>query len=176
MSHNDEYADRVIELTGVGGGAYWTLDWQKIENSLGHALPSDYKRLCEELPPGLFNEFLFLLHPIGSEGESLLGRDARLIETVEGFIENEEECPGRRGHIFPCLITDNGDVGYWIADSEDPDEWTVAINESRGPDWQSTGLSLSAFLYQFLTGEYEVGMFPESVQNGEPVFSSSFDY
>lgn len=174
MPSGSEFVDRVVDLAWGSGKAHWSLDWSKIETSLGYSLPSDYKRLCDELPPGSFNDFLFLLHPIGCVGASLLGRAARLIEIVEMLMEDEEECPGEPGRIFPCLVTDNGDVGYWIADSDDPDGWTIAINKNRSPVWESTGLPLSVFLYQFIIGESDV--FPESFQEGRPAFASDLDY
>ncbi|MER6012892.1 hypothetical protein [Streptomyces bluensis] len=174
MSQQSEFVERVVRLAEVHAEAHWELDWSRVEASLGHALPFDYKRLCEELPPGKFCDFFWILHPVGSKGASMLGRSSELIEAVEEFIEDEDECPGESGRIFPCFVTDNGDVGYWIADTDNPDDWTVAINEGRGPEWEPTELSLSAFLYQLLTGGYVSGLFPESLRSREPRFSSNF--
>lgn len=174
MAPRSDFVSRIVELADPRSEIYWSLDWRRIESSLGHALPSDYKKMCEVLPPGKFNRFLWLLHPIGSKGASLLGRSPELIEVVEEFMEDEEECPGEPGRVYPCLVTDNGDVGYWIADSSKPDEWKIAINEGRGPEWDATEFSLSEFLYRFLTRDYLPGVFPASVQEGEPLFSSNF--
>ncbi|WP_405800387.1 hypothetical protein [Streptomyces sp. NBC_01506] len=62
--------------------SFWNVDWNAIEAELGHHLPTDYKRLCEHLPPGRFRDFLWLQHPLGTRGGNLLGREAELVATV----------------------------------------------------------------------------------------------
>ncbi|MEU6714130.1 hypothetical protein ABZ897_21905 [Nonomuraea sp. NPDC046802] len=146
--------------------SFWTLDWNAIEAELGHRLPADYKRLCDHLPPGRFREFLWLQHPLGGLGASLLGREAELIATVHAMAdgtvwEHEHEHlddAALPGLLYPCLITDNGDTGYWLAATDDPDAWTIMLHKGRDPEFTDFGVTLSEFLHDFLTESYPFGV------------------
>ncbi|MGW3405320.1 hypothetical protein ACWGRF_31580 [Streptomyces zhihengii] len=173
MTRND-VVTHIADLIELHDPPHWELDWPDIERKLGHALPSDYKELCARIPPGRYHDHFWILHPIGSKGASLVARNDELIAIAEEFmLDEDDECPTESGRVFPCLVTDNGDVGYWIADSDEPEEWKVAVNVARGPEWESTGLSLTGFIFELLSGEYESGIFPPSLRERQPIFRSS---
>lgn len=69
------------------------IDWPAVEESLGHALPSDYKQLCQLLGPGKFKDFLWLLHPNKSEGPDLVSveKSTRMREIVDMLVEEERK-------------------------------------------------------------------------------------
>ncbi|MFI6694528.1 hypothetical protein ACIBLA_22745 [Streptomyces sp. NPDC050433] len=166
---------------GLPRPSFWNIDWSAIEAELGHRLPTDYKRLCDHLPPGRFRDFLWLQHPLGALGGSLLGREAELIATVREVADitvwehghehlDDAALPGM---LYPCLITDNGDTGYWLAARDDPDSWTIMLNKGRDPEFSDHGTTLSEFLYDFLTEGYPFGVtLPDDLDL--PLFTSDF--
>lgn len=49
-----------------------------------------------------------------------------------------EEVPYRLEQTYEILafaVTDNGDQCYWHRTSDNPDQWNLLVNESRGPEW-----------------------------------------
>jgi hypothetical protein len=114
--------------------------WAKAEAALGVTFPEDYKRLSEEWGAGTFDHFLWVFEP----GHP--NRYADLLSQFEGPLEalrqvgyELDELPAMPevmpGGLLLWGVTDNGDAAYWHIGSADPASWTVAINESRGPDW-----------------------------------------
>ncbi|MEO3867385.1 hypothetical protein ABGB18_00990 [Nonomuraea sp. B12E4] len=158
---------------------FWNIDWNAIEAELGHHLPTDYKRLCDHLPPGRFRDYLWLQHPLGSWARNLLGREATLIATMRAGAgitvwEHEHEHlddAALPDLLYPCLMTDNGDTGYWLAATDDPDGWTIMLNKGGGLEFTDHGTTLSEFLHDFLTEGYPYG---DSWSDG-PLFTSDFD-
>ncbi|MEN3616023.1 hypothetical protein AAH979_41935 [Plantactinospora sp. ZYX-F-223] len=179
---DDDHVQRIVDLAGWHGPRAPRLDWPAIEAALGHPLPSDYKRLCERLPPGGFGEFLNLLHPasVGDFGNLITGErslkqpggivdmlveqeriyteeaNARRLTTVEPAAEDGEKWRPLfgPGQLHPCFWTDNGGYGFWIAAKSDPEEWTIGVNLRSGNDVEPYELSLSSFLHEMLTDEY----------------------
>lgn len=146
---------------------------------MGHRLPADYKRLCDLLPPGRFRGFLWLQHPLGAFGGSLLGREAELIASVrevaditvwEHGYEHLDDA-ALPGILYPCLVTDNGDTGYWLAATDDPDSWTIMLNKGRDLEFTDHGSTLAEFLYEFLTEGYPFG---SVLLEDPPLFTSDF--
>jgi hypothetical protein len=68
--------------------------------------------------------------------------------------------PEREG-LLPVGLTDNGDVLYWLMRGE-PDQWSVVLNESRGPKYETFAGSLSSFLTESLTGRVKFKIFPDN--------------
>ncbi|MEO3867975.1 hypothetical protein ABGB18_04005 [Nonomuraea sp. B12E4] len=173
-----DLTDEVLALLAphVPRRPFWALDWAVIETEVGHRLPTDYKRLCDHLPPGRFRDFLWLRHPLGSHGGGLLGEEAELIDTVRELagVSEWENIPGDLdaatipGLLYPCLLTDNGDTGYWLAAGDDPDAWTIVLHVGKEL-FSGQGTGLSELLHDFLTDEEFFG----SVLSGdEPLFTS----
>ncbi|MGW1680363.1 hypothetical protein [Saccharopolyspora sp. NPDC002376] len=83
----DDHVQRIVDLAGWQGPCTWRLDWLAIETALGHALPSDYKRLCERLPPGRFGGFLNLLHPASVSDDGNLLVEERFLKEPDGLVD-----------------------------------------------------------------------------------------
>ncbi|MFD3325922.1 hypothetical protein [Streptomyces sp. NPDC058701] len=48
-------------------------------------------------------------------------------------------------------MTENGDCLHWLArPGAEPDEWTVALKEGRGREWESHAQSCTGFLRSIL--------------------------
>lgn len=61
--------------------------------------------------------------------------------------------------MLPWGITDNGDILYWLTKGDNPDAWTIAINESRGPLWEEFDMDMSTLLAKMVSGEVESKVF-----------------
>jgi hypothetical protein len=177
MSVNDRSRE-IIEFSGGEVSPFWSIDWGVVEERLGHKLPADYKRVCDAVPPGKFTGFFWILHPLGSFGAHLLREESELRDTLRELVEvwDQDEVPDfvDPDILYPCLSTDNGDVAYWRAEVEEPEEWTVVINWSRSPDWWESGLSLTDLLYEHITHDPDDGPFSAALENETPEFSSEF--
>ena len=131
-------------------------------------LPSDYLALAAEWGPGAFDDFLWLLVP-GAENPNLdLDRQAEV--RLGALRELGEDTPYPLGELLPWAFTDNGDVLFWHTAGE-PDAWTVAVNESRGPEWHLFDGGAADFLVAFLSGRERVPVFPDDVPSEAPGFS-----
>ncbi|GAB2876540.1 hypothetical protein [Streptomyces mayteni] len=178
----DDHVQRIIDLAGWHSSQTWRLDWPAIEAALGHPLPSDYKRLCERLPPGGFGEFVNVLHPASVSDFGNLFDGERSLKEPGGFvdqlveqerIDTEEANAGRwtaadppaedgekwrplfgPGQLHPCFWTDNGGYGFWIAAENDPEKWTIGVNLRSGDEVEQYEHSLSSFLHEMLTDGY----------------------
>ncbi|MFW5417727.1 hypothetical protein J0910_14035 [Nocardiopsis sp. CNT-189] len=130
--------------------------------------------------PGTFSDFFSVPHPLGIGNANLLRADRFFRGVLAELIGiySDEDLPEYvdESRLFPCLLTDNGDVGYWVADTGDPDGWTVAVNAARSPDRRRTGRSLSALLHSHVTAEeIQDGPFGSVFEEGDRAeFSSDF--
>lgn len=76
------------------------------------------------------------------------------------------------GGLVPWGITANGDVCWWIRADRDPARWTVAVSESRGPDWSRFPGTMCAFLAAVIAGVWRCPIFPEDVPSRAPAFTA----
>ena len=65
-----------------------------------------------------------------------------------------EVVPYEIDRLLPWAITDNGDVLFWRVEGE-PVDWTVVINEGRGPEWHAFAGGALAWLVAWLAGRGE---------------------
>jgi len=153
-------------------------DWAGIERRLDHRLPLDYKRMVEVYGPGVFDGFIWVLQPSGTNENLDLRRqrDAQLAGLRELRASGEEVPFGLEvgnEELVPWAITDNGDVVYWVRSvPDDPDAWVVTVNEARGPQWITFDLSASEFLVAVLSGRVAVATFPDDFPSGSPAFEA----
>lgn len=129
------------------------------------ALPADYAELARAYGLGSFGGFLWLLIP-GAENPNLeLGRQAELRrQDLREVRDDGETLPYEPEELLPWAITDNGDTAYWRTGvSDDPDAWTVTVNEGRGPDWHDFDGTATAFLAAWLAGRERPSVFPDDV-------------
>ncbi len=156
-------------------------DWETVEAQLGTPLPEDYKQLVDLYGGGVFDEVVWLLEPgcpvedydllaITREREEILPRLWAIGEPKPTGLTED----GTR--LLPwAYVEDGGQYLYWLARPDQaPGEWTVKINEGRGPEWESHAVSCARFLLSFMTGEIRSGILPEPP--GEPhVFDANTD-
>lgn len=150
-----------------------SVDWDEVECRLGLSLPADYRRLIETYGEGCFDKFLWLLHPtsenanLNLECQTQVRRDALSALSEPGAPDPAE--------LVPWAFTDNGDVCYWQLPSASapPDEWRIAVNESRGPHWFEFSLPTVEWLRAVLPGEVRVPAFPEDFPSSPPTFRSA---
>jgi len=159
--------------------------------------PTDYIELVSLYGPGRFDGFIRVLLPSSSNPHidiaaqlttrlgalTQLSCDPKLPVSlpISGAMGSSTEKipykitwpdPG----IVPWAITENGDTVYWVASPLDsPDEWTVAVNEARGPDWQEFPMGASEFLYGVLSGTIAVRAFPADLPSAVPVFTAGLE-
>ncbi|WP_338605165.1 SMI1/KNR4 family protein [Saccharopolyspora sp. SCSIO 74807] len=153
-------------------------DWDQVEGELGLRLPSDYKGLVADYGAGSFDEFLLVLQPYeeNSNIDLLTQRSVRL-DALRSLSEQGESVPfdlePGNEELLPWGITDNGDVCYWMTEPDkDPDEWTVAVNEERGPHWEQFDGSVTEFLVAVFSRTLAVPIFPSDFPSEESEFEA----
>lgn len=65
------------------------------------------------------------------------------------------------GGLLPWGASDNGDTLYWLTRGH-PDQWTVAIGEGRGPEFEEHPLSACDFLAEWLSGRLKTRVIPSN--------------
>ncbi|MCA2217153.1 SMI1/KNR4 family protein [Jidongwangia harbinensis] len=148
-------------------------DWAAVEARLGTRLPGDYKWLIETYGSGSFDEFLGVFQP-GSriDGLRLEHQAERTAWALDYLRDGGEQVPFRNDELLPFGRTDNGDFCYWVRHpADDPDAWTVVVNEARGPEWSAfDGGGAVAFLSMVLSGGHRVSVFPDDFPGAHPAF------
>ncbi|KAF4407668.1 SMI1/KNR4 family protein [Streptomyces lycii] len=143
-------------------------DWEPVEQALGTPLPEDYKQLVDHFGGGVFDETFWLLEPgcsdpdydllaVTEEREEVLADLWKGAETKPRLLEPE----GTR--LIPwAYVEGSGAHLYWlIAPGRPPEDWTVMINEGRGPEWEHHPLPCARFLLDSMTGALASPMFQE---------------
>ncbi|MER6222308.1 SMI1/KNR4 family protein [Streptomyces sp900105755] len=132
--------------------------WDSVEERLGTGLPRDYKELVEAFGAGRFDAHIWLLEPqCPNQAYDLeFDNDGRM-DDLEDFWEMGEEKPAELDEAGSRLVswgsTPSGEVLYWLVrPHQDPDRWTVMVNESRGPRWEHFETDCTEFLSGILTG------------------------
>ncbi|MFD7258407.1 SMI1/KNR4 family protein [Streptomyces sp. NPDC059874] len=135
-------------------------DWADVQARLGHALPEDYKQLVEAYGGGVFDETVWLLEPdCAAEDYDLLTQTKECDELLAMFWKGGQAKPVQLetegARVVPwAYIEGSGHLLYWfVQPGQKPEEWTVALNEGRGPEWEWHDQSCAEFLVAVLTGE-----------------------
>lgn len=154
------------------------VDWTAIEQRLRLRLPADYKRLVEAYGLGSFDGFIWVLQPSETNQHLDLLRQRKVrLDALRARQADGEVSPfgidEDHEALAPWAITDNGDVCYWVMnESNKPEQWTVAVNEARGPRWEMFDGSASEFLVGVLSRSLSVGLFPEDFPSEQPTFEA----
>jgi hypothetical protein len=126
-------------------------------------LPVDYKQLVEELPDGLFLDWLRVHRPgvDGYPATAFLGREAGLLEDMRGWRDK-----GHRSYPYSIYPEPNGLLPWgwgrhgeqycWITDSGGPNRWKVVSTDRAFKDWDVHSGSLCSFLVVMLAGDIEL--------------------
>ncbi|WP_037617505.1 SMI1/KNR4 family protein [Streptomyces aureus] len=143
-------------------------DWAAVERRLGTSLPDDYKDLVETYGGGVFDETVWLLDPeCPDEDYNLLSQHTARAEILADLWRTEAKPTALQdeaeAQVVPwAYVEDSGAYLYWLRrPSQKPEEWTVLLNEGRGPEWESHAESCATFLLAVLTGEARTEYFPD---------------
>jgi len=151
-------------------------DWADAERQLGTSLPDDYKELVETYGGGVFDETIWLLDPECPDGDyNLLGQATERAAVLADLWQIEAkptELQGPETQILPWgYVDDSGMYLYWLRrPGLTPSEWTVILNEGRGPEWEHHATQCTPYLLSILTGEADTKYFPDL-----PLVSHRFD-
>ncbi|MGW0185069.1 SMI1/KNR4 family protein [Streptomyces sp. NPDC003362] len=154
--------DAVDELTRIcppPAGAGQSVGWDAVERELGRALPADYKRLVEAYGGGVFAGELWLLEPGCPEPMyDLVAQNAERAEILADLWDAGEEKPaeladGDAGLVPWAYVEGSGHVLYWLVrPGVAPEDWTVILNEGRGPLWEAHPVPCGRFLLDVVAG------------------------
>lgn len=109
---------------------------------------------------GSFGGFLSLYWP--ETDNQYMDLAANCVRTLDALrsLQDLERIPYQieRGseEILSWGGTDNGDEGFWVKNGDDPDLWTVTVNE-KSPRWYPYDGSLAEFIYAALNADLKEG-------------------
>ena len=173
----------ITDLTSVSPppahGGNRNVPWDEVERQLGLRLPQDYKDLIATYGEGTYGDFIHIYQPQSPYPtlDLVQRRDMDLGALRQAQEDVPEDVPFSLSdppELLPAGLTDNGDVIYWrIYDTDDPDAWGIAVNESRGPDWHTYPDGLTRFLADTLSGRIRVSVFPRKFPHAGTAFTQS---
>ncbi|MBI1178451.1 hypothetical protein GC207_13535 [bacterium] len=142
-----------------------TDDWLDVERQVGLSLPLDFRNYINIYGSGYLCEFIWVFNPFAANRSLNLFK--QLKTRLDALREIKQQLPGdvpymlypERGGLFPCGATGNGDCIYWLTVGK-PDEWSIVVNESRGPDWERFDLGLIDFLEGIMRKTISCSIFP----------------
>ncbi|HKP51973.1 MAG TPA: SMI1/KNR4 family protein [Chloroflexia bacterium] len=142
--------------------------WLEIENSLGTALPTDYKEYINLYGTGELGGMIWIYNAFSNSPTLNLLIQAR--EVLDIWRETRsmfgEECPyplyPEPNGLLPWGHVDTGAELFWQT-SGSPDQWSVVVNESRGPEFQKFEESMSGFLTSLFAGRLKSAVLPRSL-------------
>ena len=152
---------RLIQLVPPPPPQERSKDWEAVARRLGTDLPADYKELIGTYGGGCFDNYLWLLEPdsVNKDNDLVLLTEER-DEAFEMLWEMGEEKPAELteegSRLIPWATTDNGEFLYWLVrPGQEPDGWTVMVNEGRGEAWEHFRMRCTEFLAASLAGEVQ---------------------
>lgn len=152
--------------------------WNNIERKLNTTLPRDYKQFIERYGSGRIDEFLSILNPFSSnKHRDLLWQMEMQLGTLRELKEGGTEIVPFEffpspGGLLPFGLTDNGDVLYWLTVGQ-PDNWSVAVNAGRSPEWDTYQVGMVEFLWKILGRQDSCKIFPSDFPGGSLSFVPS---
>ncbi|MEV4167480.1 hypothetical protein [Nonomuraea dietziae] len=137
--------------------------WEPVENEVGTLLPTDYKQLADIYGAGLFDETIWLLEPgchhkiYNLNLASVVKEREEVLANLWEFEDKPAELREDGVRVLPWAFCEgSGNFLYWLLQpGQAPDDWTVMLNEGRGPEWESHRLSCSQFLFAAMTGDID---------------------
>ncbi|MFF4342993.1 SMI1/KNR4 family protein [Kitasatospora sp. NPDC001540] len=157
-------------------------DWDLVRHQLGTDLPGDYRTFIDTYGGGCVDHYLWVLEPgCANASYDLVDADEERAEANQWLWDGGEEKPaeleGADARLVPWASTDNGEFLYWLArPGEDPDEWTVMVNEARGPRWEHLDMGCTRFLAAVLSGDLRSEILSDSFPTDPHAFLPSADF
>lgn len=144
--------------------------WLEIESALGTGLPIDYKEYINLYGTGELGGMIWVYNPFSESrhGQNLLVRLSEVLGSWRAtrMRFGEEACPyplyPEPDGLLPWGHVDTGAELFWQT-SGDPAQWTVVVNESRGPEFQKFEESMSGFLTSLFAGRLKSDILPRSL-------------
>ena len=139
-------------------------NWENVADLGGGitGFPIGYKEIIESYGTFAFGDFIWVLNPFTDNPNIQLANQMRVRRDALTSLKQEfsEAIPYRIENLVPWFITDNGDVGYWVA-AGDCDTWRTAVNATRDAEWFKASSNSVEFLCDVLTKTITVPFFPE---------------
>ena len=142
--------------------------WAEVEAALGTQLPSDFKAFTELYGSGMVDDFLYLFNPFAADqdGNLLVEKD----RVLAAYRQTRARFPDRlslppfpeAGGVLPLGRTDNGDELYWVT-SRDPDDWLVALVESRAALLEVHPMPVTGLLAALAANQLTSRVLPDDV-------------
>lgn len=144
--------------------------WLEVEVALGTTLPTDYKGYINLYGTGELGGCIWVYNPFSDirHGQNLLVR----VPEVLNIWRSKRARAGEEEYLYPLYPEPNGllpwghvDTGaelFWLT-SGAPDEWTVVVNEARGPHFQEFNESMTGFLVSLFAGRLRSDILPRSL-------------
>ena len=153
-----------------------TTDWTAVEAALGTSLPGDYRAFVERYGVGRIAGFLWVFVPGASHDTvDLLAQVAVQREVLCELAASGETIPfasyPEPGGLLAVGMTDNGNVLHWNTTGL-TDDWTIVVQEARGPFFTSTDQDLTGFLAGVLDRTVRCPAFPDDFPNDAIAFEA----
>ncbi|WP_327189308.1 hypothetical protein [Streptomyces xinghaiensis] len=153
---------------GLSASRRYSVDWDRVESTMGTRLPMDYKQYVHWFGPGGFDDYLVVCVPGVENSNTELA--ARLAKERADRQLRSRLAPGpsrfplfpEPGGWLPWGFTTGGDGLYWVTSSDDPDCWTVAGRPGRGSDLAYFDGGFAAFLRTFVWDTVELPFIAEA--------------
>lgn len=146
------------------------VDWKEVEADLGFQFPADYRALVTAYGPGVFDDFLWVLHPTTNNPNLQLA--TQLSVRRQALAASRASGDPHPTRLIPWAFTDNGDVCYWRTPStlDKVDDWLITVNESRWTSWAEFDMTSVEWLVAVLTGRLRLTVFPNDFPSQTPTF------
>ena len=148
---DEDALERLTALIGIGIGSLPARDWEAVEASLGLTLPSDYKKLADNLPRGRFKDLVGLVLPDG-DGQYRYGLDSLRRWRANGDGDFPYPLFPENGGLLPWGDTFRGQELFWLTGPGSADDWPVIWASKNYWSWYRYDGTMSQFLVELVTG------------------------
>ncbi|MFI5915763.1 SMI1/KNR4 family protein [Dactylosporangium sp. NPDC051541] len=133
------------------------VDWPAVFAALGTELPRDYRQLISVYGGGQFDDHLYLLEPSSSRsGYDIARLQEERSQALDEIWKDGEPKPRQLedgARLIVWATTDDGQCVYWLVrPGQSADDWTLLLQEGRGPQWEHFAMGCASFLAATLTG------------------------